>query len=143
MRQTVAKFLKQHSKSIFAIAAIIAVYLILFAFGITCPIKFLTGVSCPGCGMSRACMHALKFDFASAFSFHPLWIALPFAAFFLIFFRVKKMPKAFGITLAICVTVMLVVYFIRIFSGDSTVVVFAPENSFIYRAVRAAIAFFN
>lgn len=143
MRQSVANFFQKNSKHIIAAATIVALYLILFAFGITCPIKFLTGVSCPGCGMSRACMHALKLDFASAFAFHPLWIALPFAAFFFIFFYAKKMKRAFRITLSICVIALLTVYLIRIFSGDSTVVVFAPQNSFIYRAVRALIALFN
>lgn len=37
-----------------AIAVVVLLYLILEGFGITCPIKFLTGISCAGCGMSRA-----------------------------------------------------------------------------------------
>ena len=37
-----------------AIAVVVLLYLVLEGFGITCPIKFLTGISCAGCGMSRA-----------------------------------------------------------------------------------------
>ena len=113
MRQRMAKFIKEHRSAISALVGILAVYLVLFALGITCPIKYLTGVSCPGCGMSRACFHALTLNFAAAFSFHPLWIALPFAAFFLLFFHFKKMRTAFRITLGVCIAAMIAVYIIH------------------------------
>ena len=43
---------RQNISALFTIAVF---YLILESvFGITCPILFLTGISCAGCGMSRA-----------------------------------------------------------------------------------------
>ena len=143
MHKIVVKFLREHKRDLIAISAVVIVYLVMFLLGITCPIKYLTGISCPGCGMSRACIHALKLDFALAFQFHPLWIALPFALFFLVFFKVKAMKKSFYVTLAVSVCVMLAVYFIRIISGEGSVVVFSPKSGLIYRAVQALLALFN
>lgn len=53
-----------------AIAVVVLLYLILEGFGITCPIKFLTGISCAGCGMSRAWIAVFYLYFARAFYFH-------------------------------------------------------------------------
>ena len=35
--------------------------------GIPCPIHALTGLYCPGCGVSRFCMALLRLDFAAGF----------------------------------------------------------------------------
>ncbi|MEN6420524.1 MAG: DUF2752 domain-containing protein, partial [Smithella sp.] len=56
---------------------IIVFYCILHMLGIGCPIKFVTGIPCAGCGMSRALYCALKLDFHKAFHYHPLF-PLPF-----------------------------------------------------------------
>ena len=42
-----------------------------------CPFRFFFGISCPGCGMTRALLAALHLDFAAALSFHPLFFLLP------------------------------------------------------------------
>lgn len=42
-----------------------------------CMIRSLTGIPCPGCGMSRAWLSALKLDFAAAFRCHPLFWTVP------------------------------------------------------------------
>lgn len=61
--------------------ALLAVFLVVPLFfyiaGIGCPIKFLTGVSCPGCGMTRAWASVLALDFAHAFVYHPLFLLGP------------------------------------------------------------------
>lgn len=52
----------------------LAVLLICAAVGLLvgCPIKKITGIPCPGCGMTRACLHALKLDFKGMLFWHPL-----------------------------------------------------------------------
>ena len=37
-----------------AVTAVVVLYMAMESIGITCPIKFITGISCAGCGMSRA-----------------------------------------------------------------------------------------
>lgn len=46
-------------------------------FGWNCPIKYLTGVPCPGCGLSRALAALLRLDFRTALRFHPMVFVLP------------------------------------------------------------------
>lgn len=36
-----------------------------------CPLRWTFGISCPGCGMTRAAMALLRLDFAGAFLAHP------------------------------------------------------------------------
>ena len=46
-------------------------------FGWNCPIKYLIGVPCPGCGLSRALAALLRLDFRTALRFHPMVFVLP------------------------------------------------------------------
>lgn len=67
--------LKALKEEIAALAVIAVSYMILQGLGISCPIKFVTGISCAGCGMTRA-WKALLFhgDFRQAFYYHPLFL---------------------------------------------------------------------
>ena len=73
-----------HTKDIQALAAVALFYIVIESLGVTCPILFLTGISCAGCGMSRAWLSLLRLDLAGAFAFHPLfWLPVPAAALLL------------------------------------------------------------
>lgn len=115
-----------------AISAILLFYIAIECIGITCPIKFLTGISCAGCGMSRAFIAALRFDFVSAFYFHPLfWLVIP--AILLFIFR-NKIPF-FRIYFVLIIVIFIVVYLIRMFQPNDNIVVFEPQAGFIYRFI--------
>jgi len=60
-------------------------YALLDLFDVSCFIKYVTGVSCPGCGMTHALMKALTFDFREAFRYHPMFWSVP--VLFLYFFK--------------------------------------------------------
>ncbi|MBR0466049.1 MAG: DUF2752 domain-containing protein [Clostridia bacterium] len=49
------------------IGALYALFVHLFHIGIPCPIKLISGFSCPGCGVTRMCMALLRLDFISAY----------------------------------------------------------------------------
>jgi hypothetical protein len=54
-----------------AATLILILYIALrFSLGITCPIRQLTGIACPGCGMTRATLAVLRFDISTAWSYH-------------------------------------------------------------------------
>ncbi len=55
----------------------IAVLCVFWLLELPCIFKALFGVECMGCGMSRAMFSALRFDFASAFCFHPMFWSMP------------------------------------------------------------------
>ena len=100
-------------------------------FYIGCPIRFFTGISCPGCGMTRAVLDLCRLDFVSAFEMHPLVILLPLAA--AIYFTRRLIPKRILSALCIAALVLLVaVYIIRITHPDA--VVYADiKSGFIYK----------
>lgn len=45
--------------------------------GVGCPIRRVTGMICPGCGMTRAWLAVLRLDISSAFRFHPMFWGVP------------------------------------------------------------------
>ena len=57
------------------------------ALGVTCPIRFFTGISCAGCGMSRAWLALLRGDISAAWGYHPLFWAPVLAAGLFLFRR--------------------------------------------------------
>ena len=125
-------------KDIEAVAVIGLFYLGLEALGITCPILFLTGISCAGCGMSRAWMALLRLDVSAAFQYHPLfWLPVP-AGIALLCRR--WIPRRVGkvLLIALCV-VFLAVYLARLLSPEDTVVVWEPSQGLLYRLVSRAI----
>ena len=115
-----------------AIIAIFLFYLVLFALGITCPIKFLTGISCPGCGMTRSWLSLLGLDFSSAIYYHPLFWTVPILLYLIKDISSGKNSKLLKILLTIILILFIIVYFYRLIVCDSTIVVFEPNNGFIY-----------
>lgn len=49
-----------------------------YFLGPGCPFRRVFSVDCPGCGVTRACLLALRGDFADAWALHPLfWLVVP------------------------------------------------------------------
>jgi hypothetical protein len=98
-----------------------------------CPIQFFTGISCMGCGMSRAAVALLQLDFSLAFHMHPLIFIMPIVALIIIFR--KKIPKNVMITLCVIGAVLMIgTYIYRIVTG-SDVIYIEPENGFFYKII--------
>lgn len=108
------------------LAAIAAVYL-----AIGCPVRYLTGVSCPSCGMVRACLALLRADPGQAARMHPLVFCLPVAAVVLLLTR--KNRTAFRAAAAVVCVCFVAVWLARMISG-SEVVYFRPREGAIYQA---------
>lgn len=130
-------FFKKYGYLISAIAAVLCAYLLMHVVGITCPIKYITGISCAGCGMTRAWLCALKLDFAAALSFHPLFLLVPPAVVFM--FSRKRHPRVSKIALIIIAIIFIIVYIIRMLDDGCNIVVFEPKNSLIYRIIHSII----
>lgn len=68
-------------KPIFVLMLIGGLYVVLIhttGFKIPCPFKYLTGLDCPGCGVSRVILSYLQLDIKTAFCVNPvITIILP------------------------------------------------------------------
>lgn len=128
-------------KHLGAFLIIASFYLVLQLLGITCPIKFILGISCPGCGMTRAWLAALRMDWAAAFGYHPLFWLVPLAVAG--FFLRRKLPSALWKGMCVCALVAFcAVYLVRLLAFEDAVVVWAPREGLLFRVwqeVRAVI----
>lgn len=130
--------LKQYKDVIYPTAIIAVFYALASLAGVGCPIKFLTGVSCLGCGMTRAWLAVLRLDFAAAFHFHPLFMLPPVAAL-LYLFRSKINERLYKtLILTICAS-FIIIYAHRLIAAQGDVVVFEPYNNILFRLLRRGL----
>lgn len=116
-------------------AAVAGLYGVLFRLGITCPVKFITGISCAGCGMTRAWIALLHLDIKGAFYYHPLFFLPPFAVIlFLLKSKINKKLYTFLIFTIICL--FAIIYVFRLVQGTNDIIVFHPEDNILLRAMR-------
>jgi len=118
-----------------AVLAIALLYLVFHLVGIGCPIRFLTGVSCPGCGMTRAALSLLCLRFSDALYYHPLVFLMPVVL--AVFLLKRRIPlKTYRFLLFTMIVMFGIVYTIRLLDPSNEVVAFHPDQGFIYRAIK-------
>lgn len=126
---------KDRKELICAVTAVVVLYTAMESIGITCPIKFITGISCAGCGMSRAWIAFLQLDMAKAFEYHPLFWLPPITVIVLLC-KSKINIKIYKIIIFTIILMFAIVYICRlIWSGDD-IVVFEPQNNILFRIIR-------
>jgi len=118
-----------------SVTAVVVLYVILESFGVTCPIKYITGISCAGCGMSRAWIALLHFNIHDAFMYHPLFF-LPPVVVIVMLLKSKINIKFYKIFMFTIAGAFVIVYLYRMFIGDGNVVVFEPQNNIVFRIIR-------
>ena len=136
-RETIRKIKELCTVVAAALAALVFCHLL----GITCPIKYVTGISCPGCGMTRAWLSLLRGDTAQAFAYHPLFLlVLPAAAYLAVRYYLRKRGLAAGkirrldtIALAAVCIAMFTCYGLRLADPQDSIVVFQPQSGIFYR----------
>lgn len=78
-------------------AALACAVLLMRAFSLPCPYLHLFGIQCPGCGMTRAVLAALRLDFSAAFHHHWMFWAPPVVWVLFLFdwrlFRVRWLDR--------------------------------------------------
>lgn len=124
--------LKKYKDIFCLVGTIVFIYAVFHFVGIGCPIKFVTGISCLGCGMTRAWLSVLRFDLAAAFHYHPLFMLPPVAA--IVYFAKSKINlKIYKIIMLTIVIAFITMYLYRLIFTDGDIVVFEPENNIIFR----------
>ena len=72
--------------------------------GVQCIFKKITGIECPGCGMTRALIACLHLNFKEAFGFHPMVFSLPIL--FLYFWKDGELFKNKRVNIAILAVII-------------------------------------
>ena len=111
-----------------AAAALFALWLFLTG----CPLHKLTGLPCPGCGMSRALFCLAKLDFAGAWYYHPLVFFLPLPILWLVHRKAWKLPG--GTRSAVAVFILLTAALLAVYAIRA----FIP-GSFVYNEMHSSI----
>lgn len=105
----------------FMIIGIGGISLFAYVLGVSiCPFYRITGVPCPSCGMTRACVSLMHFNLSDAFMYNPSFIFLPIL-FIPAFFNVlgvnfsKTKLKIFYISILAFVIVIWIIRLIKFF----------------------------
>lgn len=91
---------------------LVAVWIIL---QLPCVIRCVTGLICPGCGMTRAWLAVLRLDIVGAFQLHPMFWSVPVLALFAFYdgllFKNRRVNK---LVLGGLIVGLLLCYLIRL-----------------------------
>ncbi len=122
-------------KSLRTLVGIALGYAVLEATGVSCPIKWLTGCSCAGCGLSRAWISVLSLDFPSASSFHSLfWMPAVLTVTWLMNGYLPNLLRR--VLLLAGIVSMLAIYCCRLLDHEDMIVVWRPWEGMLFRLIR-------
>lgn len=104
-------------RALSCIGVLFVAWLALYLLDIGCVFRLMTGIPCPGCGMTRAWLAALRLDFAAAFAYHPLFWVVPIA-FVLAFVREEttsgKVKRDIDIVIVVLCVLVIAVWIVRL-----------------------------
>lgn len=79
---------------VLCIGVIYYLFVMITDIKVPCFFNLITGLYCPGCGISRMCISIINLDFKAAFSYNPLvFCLLPFFAFEGIYSGIEYVKK--------------------------------------------------
>ena len=110
------------------VITIILIILALYFLDIKCIFKLLYGLSCPGCGLTRAYKSLVNLDIVSAFYYHPLFWAIPIIV--LIYINNKNSKW-----LIFFIALFIVVYIFRLFDTNCGIVTIDFKESLFYKII--------
>lgn len=103
-----------------------------------CPLKYIFGISCPTCGLTRAMIYFFKMDFLNAFHYHAFWPVVVVGSILYILYITKiikiNQKKTILILCIIICLLNLIYYFWRLFN-NSDIVYFDFTESLIYKII--------
>lgn len=106
--------LRRHQDLIITVV-LLTVYVCLGLFlPVKCPVLWLTGVSCPGCGITRALVAVCKLDFAAAWYYNPVIFYLIPAAPVMVNAYLHDAKKLVNFLLYVTAGLLIAVYLYRL-----------------------------
>ena len=124
----ILKRIEKDVRSFWQIGAVIVAYdiVVQLLFGQFCPSVIVTGLPCPGCGMTRAVFYFATGRFAEGMAMNPLgigWLLLA-VYFFLMRYTFGKKPVGL-LQVGGCLVVLMIVFYIYrmcfVFPGETPI----------------------
>lgn len=131
MKQLDKKKLKEYGIPALAVLLVIA---LMYISGIGCPIRYMTGIPCAGCGMTRAAVALVLLDFKQALHYHPMVYALPI--FVALYFLARHKGKSGNAILWIACALFIITYLIRILIFKDAVLAIDITDGKIWKTVQ-------
>jgi len=101
-------------KDIYPLLFILIVLIILFFLSYPiCILRNITGLPCLLCGMTRAYYYLFTLNIAKAFTYHPLWWAIPIIILINLYYSNPKYHKLVVKLNIVFLLLFIVVYLIR------------------------------
>lgn len=122
----------RQNRELLLILTVVGIYVaVAYILSLKCPVVWITGFSCPGCGITRALVSVCKLDFAGAWYYNPMiFYLIPAVPVFLIAQLCKK-DKLMQTLLCVTVGLMIAVYLVRLLILHSPVLETDPANGLI------------
>lgn len=96
LKDEFARNMKQYKWFILFVLGYLLYFFIAHPGETNCLIKHTIGLPCPMCGMTRASVQLLQFDFVEAFRFHPLVFLMPFLFVVMLFKGLHPINKLYN-----------------------------------------------
>lgn len=77
--------IKKPKEKLISCAWILGAILIMYIFKIPCLIKWIFGIECPGCGITRAYVSLFQLDLMQAFQYNRVFWVVPICFLFYLF----------------------------------------------------------
>lgn len=131
-------FQKINKDMLLAVLAVVAIYFVFSILGIGCPIKWATGISCAGCGMTRAYLSLLHLDIEHAFIYHPLFWSVPLVLLIIVLHMAGRVSaRAANYVKYLAAFLFIIVYVVRLINPEDTIVVANIQEGLVWRAFYA------
>ena len=103
-----------------------------------CPFEIVFGVPCPACGITRAWISALKFDFSKAFYYHPLFLLVIPVIIVIVYKDYKYIDRIYKSNLfwLVLIVIVLLTYILRMIFQFPNEVLKINENSLLQIIIR-------
>lgn len=86
--------------------------LVMLFFREVCPLLIMTGIPCPGCGLTRAGVLFLQGKFAEAFQMHAfIYVWFAFALYFVYNRYIRQKKMVYGIQIIVGIVVCMLLYY--------------------------------
>lgn len=113
------------------------IFIILMLTRIGCIFRFLTGIPCPACGMTRAYLSLFRLDFKSAFYYHPLFILLPPLILLVLYGDEpnSRIKSKFSLIMLIFLAIFIFTWIYRLFFVKNSPIGIDFSTSFVLKLV--------